>query len=177
MLNIGEKCGSNRLELWVWNVKLSLFQVRTDVKKQVLTKLDAFRVFWQHLSCYIWKWHIGQFLNSATKKLYKLFLLNERACPRRGGGSSFARPWKYNYVGRMSPGRTMYPYIQDNKCNGHHHKYQKCTQLHNIRFHCNVLVDPYGNDIDCTNGHNLSNLNGACMNHMIVCSDLVRYMD
>ena len=85
MLNIGEKCGSNRLELWVWNVKLSLFQVRTDVKKQVLTKLDAFRVFWQHLKCYIWKWHIGQFLNSATKKLYKFFLLNERACPPRGG--------------------------------------------------------------------------------------------
>ena len=79
MLNIGEKCGSNRLELWVWNVKLSLFQVRTDVKKQVLTKLDAFRVFWQHLKFDIWKWHIGQFLNSATKKLYKLFLLNELA--------------------------------------------------------------------------------------------------
>ena len=85
ILNMVGKCGSNRLKLWVWNVKLSLFQVRTDVKKQVLTKLDASRVFWQHLKCYIWKWHIGQFLNSATKKLYKFFLLNERACPPRGG--------------------------------------------------------------------------------------------
>ena len=60
MLNIVGKCVSNRLELWVWDAKLSLSQVRTDTKKQVLTKLDASTAFWSHSKYCVWKWNIGQ---------------------------------------------------------------------------------------------------------------------
>ena len=75
--------------------KVKSFPSKNRRQEESLTKLNSSRIFWQFLKCYIWKWHIGQFFNSATKKLYKFFLLNERPCPPRGGGSSFARLFYY----------------------------------------------------------------------------------
>ena len=44
------KLGPTDWNCW-FHVKLSLSQVRTDVKKKVVIKLDASWEFWQHLKC------------------------------------------------------------------------------------------------------------------------------